>query len=243
MTAMCVAIMLIANPSWATQGILAQEVVRVFSVVAGGFLLMAVGESPRVVEAEKLVLKDESGKTGAVLAMTPSGPSLNFFDAEGIKRLTIGLAANGPAVVLFAANGKSQSWLYATKDLSGLVVHGGDEQRVELGASAKGTNLTLFDEKGEGRIKLSLQDAEPTLCFRDAKGKPRLALGVEDLGPLIALYDANDKRRAGLAVTTEGPVLGLYDGEGKIRAGLTTNPSGPALAFLDPNEKIIFSAP
>ena len=176
--------------------------------------------------------------------MTPSGPNLSFYDPDGTKRLAIGLSSNGPAVVLFDATGKSQSWLYATKDLSGLVMQGGREKPcVELNASAVGTNLTLFDEKGEGRIRLSLQGTEPTLRILDAGGKARVALGVDEMGPALAFYDASEKRRAGLAVTSDGPALGFYDAEGKIRAGLATNQSGPVLAFLDPNEQVIYSAP
>jgi hypothetical protein len=243
-TAICLAVFLMANAPWVMKGILAREVVLLFSVLAGGFLMMAAGESPRTLEAEKFVLKDDGGKAGAVLAMTPSGPSLSFFDAEGKRRLTMGLGSNGPAVVLFDANGKSQSWLYSTKDLGGLVVQGGPAQpRMELRASTAGTNLTLFDEKGEGRVRLSLQGAEPTLRIRDAEGKARLAMGVDELGPVLALYDENEKRRAGLAATSDGPTLGFYDSEGKLRAGLAANPSGPVLAFLDPNEKVIFTAP
>jgi hypothetical protein len=243
-TAVCLAVLLIANAPWVMKGTLAREVFFLFSALAGGFLMMAVGESPRTVEAEKFVLKDDGGKAGAVLAMTPSGPSLSFFDAEGKRRMTMGLGSNGPAVVLFDAHGKSQSWLYSTKDLGGLVVQGGPaEPRMELRASAAGTNLTLFDEKGEGRVRLSLQGTEPVLRVRDAEGKARLAIGVDELGPLLALYDANEKRRAGLAATADGPTLGFYDEEGKLRAGMAANPSGPVLAFLDSDEKVIFSAP
>jgi len=244
LTVLSLAVLLLVNGSGAARGARTQGALLILAGVAGGFLMMAAEGSERVVEAEKFVLRYEKGNAAAVLGMTPNGPSLSLYDAEGKRRLAVGLGSSGPAFVLFDENGKLQSWLYTTKDLAGLVVQGGQpQQRTEITASATGTNLALFDANGEARIRLNLQGDEPSLRLRDAAGKARLALGVEQMGPVFACYDANEKRRAGLAVTSDGPALGLCDAEGRIRAGLAVNPAGPALVLLDPQERILFSAP
>jgi len=214
------------------------------SMLIGACLMVAMERPNRTVEAEKFILRDETGKVRGALGMTPNGPSFSLFDEQGRRRATLGLGSNGPALVLYDPDGKSRSWLYSAGELTGLVLQGGEaKQRAELAVSTMGANLGLFDANGETRARMGIRGNDPAVNFRDANGKIRAALGIEGTEPVFALYDANEKRRAGLAVTREGPALGLYDANGKIQAGLTSSSGGPALAFLDANEKVIYSAP
>jgi len=83
LTVLSLAVLLLVNGSGAARGARTQGALLILAGVAGGFLMMAAEGSERVVEAEKFVLRDEKGNAAAVLGMTPNGPSLSLYDAEG----------------------------------------------------------------------------------------------------------------------------------------------------------------
>lgn len=119
----------------------------------------------RIIEAEKFVLKDATGKTTAELSTKGAGPELRFLDYEGKLRLGVGIYAGSPNVALFDRNEKQVATFVA--DQTGSELWFGD------GTSGKplatlGTNPTLG------------KDGRPTLAsflrLRDRKGNDRIEL-------------------------------------------------------------------
>jgi len=63
-----------------------------FVFFLGIFLLGALSPDPRIIEAEKFILKDASGKQRAVLQVTEKeGPGMIFYDANEKPRIFLGL--------------------------------------------------------------------------------------------------------------------------------------------------------
>jgi mono/diheme cytochrome c family protein len=101
-------------------------VVAAVLTVAG--LAMAVGTTdppPRVVEAERFVLRDVNGQVRAELRLVEGQPSLELFDDGGKRRLRFGLDSDGSArVLLYDKNGAGPTVLteglaFAGQDATG----------------------------------------------------------------------------------------------------------------------------
>ncbi len=128
--------------------------------VAGAILLLALAAVgamgqmtpravPKVVEAERFVLRDTKGNILAIMGTEASGTSLSLYDQKGKPRAWLGVTADGaPVLALFDQNGK---------DRAGLV----------LGADGTPA-LALLDQNGKRRAVLStLVDGTPGLLFAD----------------------------------------------------------------------------
>ncbi len=189
--------------------------------IAGAVLLLALAAVgvmgqvlpkavPKVVEAERFVLRDTRGRTRATLDAEGSGTlALSLYDQNGKIRASLAVEADGtPRLDLVDQNGKQRVALNVVKDASALV---------------------LADQNGKGRISLTvLPGGRPDLALSDQNGKTRLVLDVGTSGPSVVLYDENEKERAvlghaALEATATGTVeqrpassLVLFDRDGKV---------------------------
>jgi hypothetical protein len=81
----------------------------VIGLVAGALTGPAVGSSP-VVEAEKFILKDRSGRVRAAFGLGGDGsPVLAFNDEDGMTRLVLGIL-DGQPQLNFASRGGKVVW-------------------------------------------------------------------------------------------------------------------------------------
>jgi hypothetical protein len=90
-------------------------------VLAGGSLLLAASgvrarppQLGRIVEAERFVLRDASGKPRAVLGMDADEPGLWLYDAGGKPRAALAVTADRPGLALYDASGNARAALAVT---------------------------------------------------------------------------------------------------------------------------------
>jgi hypothetical protein len=133
--------------------------VRVTAALACGLALLSFAvllagaqTAPNVVEAQKFVLKDESGRIRAELLSQGGGPSLVYYDREGNRRANFSAADDGSA------------WLHFTdKDKNSVFA-------IVVGATGVG-HMHLACPDGQIRFLLSLtNELLPTMTLRDQKG-------------------------------------------------------------------------
>lgn len=122
----------------------------------------------KVIEAEKFVLRDPTGRERAELSVLADGsPTLGFVDPDGKPRALFGLGADGaPGLALLGPDDKGRLTLSVRRD----------------GAAA----VILVDAGGRPRARLDLEtDGVPGLTFFARGGGVRAALGVMDDGRLF----------------------------------------------------------
>jgi len=107
----------------------------------------------RVLEAQKFLIKDASGRVRAELGPSDSDKeiALRFRDAGGSQRITLGLQDDTSLLVLGDKSGRPRA---------GLVT-------LAQGAPA----FTLYDTSGRPRVELGLvREGEPHVSLMDARG-------------------------------------------------------------------------
>ncbi|MEE8492448.1 MAG: tetratricopeptide repeat protein [Nitrospirales bacterium] len=193
-------------------------------VLVGMAALVLMGQATptkvaKVVEAEKFVLRDSSGKIRAGLSVGSDGKvGLAFADKDGKIRAGLGITSDGsPGLAL------------ADKD---------GTRRAGLAIGVDGTvRLDLADKDGKPRAELAVLDyGSPVLFLRNNDGTPRALFGfIADRSPTITLTDKEGKPRAELAVSDDGlPHLAILDKDEKSSAWLTVSDDGsPALTLTD----------
>jgi hypothetical protein len=125
----------------------------------GGLGLLAVGVMgqagrpvPRVLEAERFVLRDTAGRARAELVVDgEQSVALRFKDADSMPRLTVGVENGAALLVLNEQGGKLRA---------GMVT-------LPHGAPA----LTLYDIAGKARAEFALnREGAPAIAFYDRDG-------------------------------------------------------------------------
>src|SRR3989442_1444982 len=114
---------------------------------------MAAVPRGRIVEAQKFVLKDATGKVRAELGPSDSDKqiALRFKDESGLPRLTAGIEEESSLLVLSDRTGRPRVGL------------------VTLAAGVPG--LTLYDTTGRTRVEVGLsREGDPSVALLDARG-------------------------------------------------------------------------
>jgi hypothetical protein len=134
-----------AERRWRT--VAATAVLGVAAVV-----LMGQKPAPRIVEAERFILRDAAGRVRAELAVeSEQSVALRFRDPDTMPRLSIGTENGASVLVLNEQGGKVRA---------GLVT-------LPHGAPA----LTLYDPNGKNRAELALtREGAPALTILDRDG-------------------------------------------------------------------------
>jgi hypothetical protein len=143
-------------------------------------LLMGQVTTPRVqkvIEAERFVLRDVSGKLRSLLAIGPGdSPLLAFLDANGEVRTQFGLMPDGnPSLTLLHTNGRPLAVLIASPDGEpGLVLldpSGAPRMGLRVGSNGS-PHLALIDKDRQERMRLfTLSNGSPEMLLTDKDGK------------------------------------------------------------------------
>jgi hypothetical protein len=139
----------------------------------GGDRGLAQLKQPRVVEAERFVLKDALGRERAVLGTDQERVGLRLLDQAGKTRAALDLGGTGlPGVDFFDEKGT---------------------RRVVLGVGkADNPFLFLMDGPKGKQVQLSVYKAVPQMALTDSEGRRRVVATV-DQEPLLQLLDAGGK--------------------------------------------------
>jgi hypothetical protein len=158
---------------------------------------------PKLVEAEKFLLRDANGMPRAMLATQPSGATaLVLSDKSGTLRASLNVTPSGsPSLDLYDRKGKSR------------IVFGVQEDSRPL--------LVFYDENEKSRVDLEVrQDGTPALALSNQSGRPKVAMEVRKDGRArVALFDElpNGPARAGVLVEADGSAsLILTNKDGKV---------------------------
>jgi hypothetical protein len=123
------------------------------ALVAGGLMFAGARfHRGRTVTARRIVLRDETGTTRAILGMRSAGPGLTLYDENGQNiQALLTVLKTGPVLSLYDANGAT---------------------RVLLGVTPKGATLAFNDPKGKLRAEMGFLSNTPSITFFDSNGKP-----------------------------------------------------------------------
>ena len=92
------------------------------------------------------------------------------------------------------------------------------QEKAILGVNENGEpGLVMFDEAGNNRLSLQLNEGDPDLTLYDADVTPRASFNLSLGQPVLALYDEEAEPRAILAAMGGDPGMQLYDGTGQSR--------------------------
>jgi len=235
--------------------------------------LFLLGQSPsrpggapapaRTVEAERFVLRDARGRTGASLGWEADGtPRLALHDPSAQVRAALGVGAGGaPGLTLFDTNGTTVRTAIvvgpdgapglALFDPSGkprlavALFHGSPSGRATSG-SEPAPAVVAYDAGGVVRATFGIRGADAGLELADNRGTARTVLRVQPDGtPDLLLRDGTGRGRAGLSVLPDGtPALNLNGADGRARATMTlTAGRGAGLALANDRGTVVWSAP
>ncbi len=161
-------------------------------LVGGAMVLLVVGtnlvRAPREVSAERFVLKDEHGRSRAMLSLK--------YDLA-------------PALALMDESGRDQVLLRAMPDGSSALEYFEDQApRVAMTSqTGSAASISLFDRDGRSRAGLSLADDGTTglELLRDRRGA---ALNVSPGGSAkLSFSDRKGRERGGLGLSAEGALI------------------------------------
>jgi hypothetical protein len=235
--------------------------------------LLLLGQSPpraarpanpaRTIEAERFVLRDARGRTGATLGWEADDtPRLVLHDPAGQPRTLLTVGAGGaPGLSLLAADGKTvRAALVVGPDgapgfalfdaagkprLAAALFH-----RSVAAAAGRGPEpapaLVAYDAAGVVRATFGIRELDAGLELADSRGTARTVLRVQSDGtPDVVLRDHVGRGRAGLSVLADGtPALNLNGADGKARATMTLAAGrGAALALANERGAVVWSAP
>jgi hypothetical protein len=216
-------------------------------VLIGSFFWMGQMRPVRILEAQKFVLRDASGKRQAELGQVDGSPALVFLDPAGRISMSFGMESEEPHIVIFGAS--AEKMVSITRSASGprLALHDtGGAVRLNLSVGANGPAIGLLSKGGEARSTLGMtanEDAFMHLFGAREHGGVQL-LSAPDRS-VIRFLDEGDMPRAvlGLLEKEGAPGLVLNQSDGTARAILMLSAQGAELGFLNNEKGVVWKAP
>jgi hypothetical protein len=154
------------------------------SFCIGAVLLFTGAGAPRVVEAEKFILRDSSGAERGEMFATDTARGLVFFTKGGEKGLAFVVSDEMNALMISDPNGNLRQTLTANMDESrlGLYRPGSNSAQFEVINNALGTALTIRDRGNADRVSLGESAKGAAVVMSDSKGGARTIMGDGALG-------------------------------------------------------------
>jgi hypothetical protein len=147
-------------------------------------LMGARPAAQKVIEAEKIVLRDSAGNERGQFFTTENSSGIVFFNADGSKgaALIVGSALNG--LMIADQNGyvRQISTVNLNESQWSVVHPGSKESQFEVIDNAQGTGLTFHNRANVVQIEMGVSSQGSPLNMSDSKGAVRATMQGEDLG-------------------------------------------------------------
>ncbi|MBF0409327.1 MAG: hypothetical protein HQM10_18450 [Candidatus Riflebacteria bacterium] len=166
-----------------------------FSAIFLQGLLPEKSARGKTIEAEKFVLKSNSGKTRGVWEAKDSSTIFSMFDENGIQRLSFGVSNTDESITLNDANGNP---------------------RIKVSFAEGDSAIILLDGNKKIRTGIYLNAQGPCFDFKDANGRRRIGMLITDDGPGFSLLHSNGKCGLGFVIAKDIPSMVFTDPWGKI---------------------------
>lgn len=149
-----------------------------------GALLCMGAAAPRVVEAEKFILRDGSGTERGEIFATDTARGLVFFNKNGQRGIALAVSDAMNAVMVSDPNGNLRQTMTTTLDKSSLGVYrpGSDSAQFEVIDNTEGTAVTVRDRTNVDRVSLGESPKGAAIMMVDADGNTRTVMGDGVLG-------------------------------------------------------------
>jgi hypothetical protein len=199
-------------------------------IVAGAVAVLIAGaDMAKVIEVERIILREKGGQIRARLEVKSDGaPSLEFFDKKGRSGIKMDVSELGSYLSVHSKEGASSLTMSANEVGSAhFEVSVEDGQMARILASGKADNLAELE-----------------------LGKPldqgRLRVAVHDDDAFVSLYAAGlGDQTLSLGADADGSTsLDLSDDDHKKRLSIGGGPDGaPFIKALDKNGTVLFQVP
>jgi hypothetical protein len=139
--------------------------------------------SPKIVEAERFVLKDASGNERGQIFANEKVWGFVFFNEDGSRAASIAVSPEINALMLADHNGNMRQTITATLDESSWNVYrpGSELAQFQMSDNALGVALTARDRGNKPRVELGWSDKGSALGLSDSRGALRSAISGEGI--------------------------------------------------------------
>jgi hypothetical protein len=148
------------------------------------FLMGAASTAPKIIEAQKFILKDGAGNERGELFATDKAWGLVLFNKNETKAASIFVSSEMNGVILSDQNGNLRQSLTTDLDKSELNIYrpGSDAAQFEVIDSPLGAALTFRDRANNDRVNLGVSPKGSALTLADESGAIRAAVTGGPLG-------------------------------------------------------------
>ena len=139
------------------------------------FFLMGAAAGPKVVEAEKFVLRDSSGVERGEIFGSDASRGIVFFNKNGERGLGLLVSDQMNGLIIMDQNGNLRESLTSKLDESNLTLYrpGSQSAQFEVTDNARGTALAVRDRSNSDRVALGVSDKGAALTLIDTAGANR----------------------------------------------------------------------
>jgi hypothetical protein len=155
---------------------------------AVALFLMGAASGPKVVEAEKFVLRDGAGVERGEMFATDAARGLVFYNKNGKQAVALVISDQMNGLVVFDQNGNLRQTITSKLDESAWSIFrpGSDSAQFTVTDNALGTGLTVRDRSNGDRVSLGVSDKGAAVGLVDKDGTNRAF--VADGDPGFAAY-------------------------------------------------------
>ncbi len=154
-------------------------------------LMGAAPPAPKIIEAQKIILRDDVGNEHGELFATRTAWGLVLFNKNNTKAASIVVGSELNGLVLHDQNGNIRQTLSADVNESAwnFFRPGSDFAQLSVTDSPQGTALTVRDRANNDRITLGLSPQGAGMAVADADGATRSFIGDSPLGFITLAKD------------------------------------------------------
>jgi hypothetical protein len=164
-------------------------------VGAAAITLGATSVAPKVLDVQKIIMRDEAGNERGQLFATDKTWGLVLFNKKGTKAASLFVAQEGNGLIVSDQNGNIRQALTADLSQSNFSIFhpGSDSAQFELTDNAQGTAEVIRDRANVQRVELGTSDKGSALALSDNNGTMRTVLSGSEEGIVTFAPDGSLK--------------------------------------------------